>query len=74
MQKRPAKRSQQKEEAVAQEEQEEVGQRKEIFDMAATMAMTLDISGDKVDTEFPPIRLHTVLSCMFEERTFSTSG
>ena len=68
MHKRPAKRSQQKEEAVAQDKQEEAGQRKEIFDMATNMAMTLDISGDKVDTEFPPIPLHTVRSCMFEER------
>ena len=73
MRTRPAKRSQQKEEAVAQDKQEKAGQRKEIFKdllpyMAVNMAMTLDISGDKVDTEFPPIPLHTVRSCMFEER------
>ena len=68
MHKRPAKKSQQHEEAVAQDKQDEAGQRKEIFDMAANMAMTLDISGDKVETEFPPIPLHAVRSCMFEER------
>ena len=69
MHKRPAKKSQQNEEAVAQDKQDEAGQRKDIFDMAANMAMTLDISGDKVETEFPPIPLHAVRSCMFEERT-----
>ena len=42
--------------------------RKEIFNMAMNMAMRLDISGDKVDTEFPLMPLHTVPSCMFEQR------
>ena len=50
MHKRPAKKSQQNEEAVAQDKQDEAGQRKDLFDMAANMAMTLDISGDKVET------------------------
>ena len=68
MHKRPAETSQQKEEAVAEEEQEEAGQRKEIFDMAVNRAMTLDISSDKVDTELPLMPLHTVRSCMFEQR------
>ena len=53
---------------MAEEEQEEAGQKKKIFDMAVNMAMTLDISGDKVDTELPLMPLHTVRSCMFEQK------
>ena len=68
MHKRPSETSQQKEEAVAEDEQKEAGQKKKMFDVAVNMAMTLDISGDKVETEFPPIPLHAVRSCMFEER------
>ena len=32
------------------------------------MAMTLDILGDKVDTELPLMPLHRVSSCMFEQK------
>ena len=32
------------------------------------MAITLDMSGDKVDTELPLMPLHRVWSCMFEQR------
>ena len=32
------------------------------------MAITLDISGDKVDTELPLMPLHRVWSCMFHQR------
>ena len=66
--KRPAKTGQQKKEAVAEEEQEEAGQRKGISDIAVNIAMTLDSLGGKVDTELPRMPLHTVRSCMFEQR------
>ena len=32
------------------------------------MAITLDMSGDKVDTELPLMPLHRVWSCMFKQR------
>ena len=68
MHKRPAETSQQQEKAVAEDEQKEAGQKKKIFDMAVNMAMALDISGDKVDTELPRMPLRRVWACMFGQR------
>ena len=41
---------------------------KDTMSVPLNMAITLDMSGDKVDTELPLMPLHRVWSCMFEQR------
>ena len=41
---------------------------KDTMSVPVNMAITLDMSGDKVDTELPLMPLHRVWSCMFEQR------